>query len=110
MDNSQEEEPEAAEKLSLTLLSPVKTNLTFSRKCVSIRATAYIDVDLIISFPSNTHPMLFINLALARTFLYRNKMTVKNEILKSVNIKKIFPDKLLGPMKSFIIKTFYWAA
>ena len=37
-------------------------------------------------------------------------MTVKNEILKSVNIKKIFPDKLLGPMKSFIIKTFCWAA
>ena len=42
MDNSQEEEPEAAEKLSLTLLSPVKTNSTFSRKCISIRATAYM--------------------------------------------------------------------
>ena len=42
MDNSQEEEPEAAEKLSPTLLSPVKTNSTVSRKCISIRAIAYI--------------------------------------------------------------------
>ena len=40
--NSQEEEPEAAEELSPTLLSPVKTNLTFFRKCIRIRATAYI--------------------------------------------------------------------
>ena len=44
MDNSQEEEPEAAEKLSPILLSPVMTNSTFSRKCVSIRVTAYISI------------------------------------------------------------------
>ena len=33
---------EAAEKLSPTLLSPVKTNLTLFRKCVSIRATVQL--------------------------------------------------------------------
>ena len=31
-DNTQEEEPEAAEELSTTLLSPVKTNSTFFQK------------------------------------------------------------------------------
>ena len=41
-DNSQEEKPEAAQELWPTLLSPVKTNSTFFRKCVSIRATAYM--------------------------------------------------------------------
>ena len=43
-DNSQEEEPEAVGKLSPDLLSPDKTNLTFFRKCLSIRASDYIQM------------------------------------------------------------------